>query len=46
MLHAVGGIRAQRGNYSMADLAALTDADPAAVRRVPAELRARRFGIR
>lgn len=46
VLHAVGGILAQRGNYSMADLAALTDADPAAVRRVLAELRARRFGIR
>ncbi|WP_433635510.1 hypothetical protein [Nocardia sp. CA-120079] len=46
VLHAVGGIIAQRGNYSMADLAALTDADPAAVRRVLAELRARHFGIR
>ncbi|MGW4714807.1 hypothetical protein [Nocardia sp. NPDC004260] len=40
VLHAVGGILAQRGHYSMADLAALTDADPAAVRRVLAELRA------
>ncbi|MEU7632036.1 hypothetical protein AB0C34_18915 [Nocardia sp. NPDC049220] len=46
VLHAVGGIIAQRGYYSMADLAALTDADPAAVRRVLAELHARHFGIR
>ncbi|MEU7769318.1 hypothetical protein AB0B25_30095 [Nocardia sp. NPDC049190] len=46
MLHAVGGIIAQRGNYSMADWAALTDADPAAVSRVLGELRARHFGIR